>query len=72
MQLGFTVGPTRNWLILWKPTIDALGPLLGYTPSAGPSSPLDGHIVDLGLHRRVNPSTGNDVIITIAATGIRA
>jgi hypothetical protein len=29
-------------------------------------------IVDLGLHRRVNPSMGNDVIITIAATSIRA
>lgn len=72
MQLGFTVGQTRNWLTLWKPTIDAPRPLLGYTPSAGPSSPLDGRIVDLGLHRRVNPSMGHDVIITIAATGIRA
>jgi hypothetical protein len=47
-------------------------PILGYTASAGPRSPLDGRIVDLGLHRRVNPSMGNDVIITIAATSIRA
>jgi hypothetical protein len=59
-------------LTLWKPTIDALGPILGYTPSAGPWSPLDGRIVDLGLHCRVNPPMGNDVIITIAATSIRA
>lgn len=72
MQLCYTVGPPRNWLTLWKPTIDALGPILGYTPSAGPWSPLDGRIVDLGLHCRVNPSMGNDVIITIAATSVGA
>jgi hypothetical protein len=71
MQLCFTVGPGRNWLTLWKPTIDALGPILGYTPAAGPWSPLDGRIVDLGLHCRVNPSIRNDVLITIAATSIR-
>jgi hypothetical protein len=71
MQLCFTVGPARNWLTLWKPTIDALGPILGYTPAAGPWSPLDGRIVDLGLHCRVNPSIRNDVLITIAATSIR-
>jgi hypothetical protein len=56
MQLCFTVGPGRNWLTLWKPTIDALGPVLCYTPAGGPWSPLDGRIVDLGLHRSVNPS----------------
>jgi hypothetical protein len=72
MQLCYTVRPARNWLSLWKPTIDPLGPILGYTPSADPWSPLDGRIVDLGLHCRVNPSMGNDVIITIAATSIRA
>jgi hypothetical protein len=71
MQLCFTVGPGRNWLTLWKPTIDALGPILGYTPAAGPWSPLDGRIVDLGLHRSVNPSIRNDVLITVAATSIR-
>jgi len=68
IQLCFTVGPTRNWLNLWKPTIDALGQILGHAPAAGPWSPLDGRIVDLGLHRRVNPSMGNDILIAIAAT----
>jgi hypothetical protein len=68
MQLGFTVGTTRNWLNLWKPTIDALGQILGRAPAAGPWSPLDGRIVDLGLHCRVNLSMGNDVLIAIAAT----
>jgi hypothetical protein len=68
MQLCFTVGLARNWLNLWKPTIDALGQILGHAPAAGPWSPLDGRIIDLGLHCRVNPSIGHDVIIAIAAT----
>ncbi len=71
MQLCFTVGPSRNWLTLWKPAIDALGPILGYTLEAGSWSPLDGRIVDLGLHRRVDLSMANAVAITIAAASIR-
>ncbi len=68
MELRFTVGPARNWLNLWKPTIDSLGQILGHGPNAGLWSPLDGRIVDLGLHCRVNPSLVNDVLIAIAAT----
>jgi hypothetical protein len=68
LQLCFTVGPARNWLNLWKPAIDALGQILGHTPAAGPWSPLDGRIVDLGLHCRVSPPMGNDVLIAIAAS----
>ena len=68
MQLCFTVGQARNWLNLWKPAIDAMGQILGNAPAARPWSPLDGRIVDLGLHCRVNPSIGHDVIIAIAAT----
>ena len=29
LELAFVVGFTMNYLNLWKPTIDALGPLLG-------------------------------------------
>jgi len=67
MQLSFTVGTTRNWLNLWKPTIDALGQILGYTPGRGPWHPLDGRIVDLGLHCQVDPGMGNEILIVIAA-----
>ena len=66
MQISFTVGPTRNWLNLWKPTIDALGHILGRAPGAGPWAPLDGRIVDLGLHCRMDPAQGNHVLIAIA------
>jgi len=71
LQLSFTVGPGRNWLNLWKPAIDALGPILGHAPSAGPWAPLDGRIVDLGLHSRVDPAMGNEVLIAIAAQAVR-
>lgn len=67
LQLHFTVGPGRNWLNLWKPAIDALGKILGHTPAATAWVPLDGRIVDLGLHCRVDPARGNDITITIAA-----
>ena len=51
MQISFTVGPGRNWMNLWKPTIDALGKILGNATTANRWAPLDGRIVGLGLPR---------------------
>jgi hypothetical protein len=70
LQLSFTVGKGRNWANLWKPTIDALGPLLG-TDSDRPWNPRDGRIVELGLHRSVDAALEHDVLIAIAATNLR-
>jgi hypothetical protein len=67
LQLSYTVGPGRNWANLWKPTIDAMGPLLG-SDSARPWNPRDGRIVELGLHRSVDPALRHDVLVAIAAT----
>jgi hypothetical protein len=72
LQLSFTVGPSRNWLNLWKPTIDALGKILGHSTVTAPWAPLDGRIVDLGLHCNVDPTIGNDILIAIAAKHIAA
>ena len=71
VQISFTVGPGRNWLNLWKPTIDALGQILGRAPGAGLWAPLDGRIVDLGLHCRVDLAMGNHVLIAIAGAHTR-
>jgi len=65
LELGFVVGPHRDWLDLWWSTIDGLGPLLGQSP-ADPH-PRDGRIVDLGLHRTVDPALGDDVVIGLRA-----
>jgi len=67
LQLSFVVAPQRNWLTLWKPTIDALDPLLGRTREDRDWHPQDGRITDLGLHVAVDPSLGHDVLISIAA-----
>jgi hypothetical protein len=56
LQIAFVVGQHRNWLNLWKPTIDALDPLLGRTRADRDWHPRDGRITDLGLHVDVDPS----------------
>lgn len=67
LQLAFVVGTQRNWLNLWKPTIDALDPLLGRTRDDRDWHPRDGRITDLGLHVDVEQSLGHDVLVSIAA-----
>jgi hypothetical protein len=66
MELAFVVGPRRNWLNLWKPTVDALDRLLGRTYPDREWHPLDGRITELGLHRTIDETLGNNVAITIA------
>jgi hypothetical protein len=67
LELAFIVGPGRNWLNLWKQTIDALDPLLGRTYPERPWHPRDGRITELGMHRTVDNALRNDVVIGIAA-----
>lgn len=67
LQMAFVVGPHRNWRTLWKPTIDALDPLLGRTREDRDWHPQDGRITDLGLHVTVDASLGHDVLLSIAA-----
>ena len=66
-HLAFTVGHGRNWINLWKPTIDSLDLILGRTYPAKPWNPRDGRITELGLHCHVDGNLGNDVLIAIAA-----
>lgn len=68
LELSFVVGPGRNWLNLWKPTIDALDPILGRTNPNRDWHPLDGRITELGLHLTVDPAARHDVAIGVAAT----
>ena len=63
MTIGITTGPGRNWANIWKPLIDAFGPVLGENPER-PFHPSDDRITSLGLHHNVNTAIGHDVIIT--------
>ncbi len=60
------LGPGRNRTNLGKPTIDALGQLLG-TDGIREWSPRDGRIVELGTHRTVNASIGHGVRLDVRA-----
>lgn len=67
LQLAFAVGPRRNWLNLWKPSIDALDALLGRTVATRPWHPKDGRITELGLHRTIDESLSNEFVIDVLA-----
>lgn len=62
MEVSFVLGPRRNWVGLWKPALDALGPILGMADGRR-FNPRDDRIVELGLHRSVDGMLGNDVLI---------
>ncbi|WP_182524444.1 hypothetical protein [Nocardioides dongkuii] len=64
--VAYDLGPRRTWVNLWKPTIDALGPLLGTVPrpTKAHDDPRDGRITALELHRTVDPDAGNDIKIS--------
>ncbi|MET8408483.1 hypothetical protein ABZV34_10330 [Streptomyces sp. NPDC005195] len=63
LALCFRLSASRNWSTLWKPAIDALGPVLGMPDPDRPYRPNDDRIVDLALHRNVDDSLGHDVVI---------
>jgi hypothetical protein len=67
LELAFVVGPGRNWLNLFKQTIDSLDPILGRTYSDRDWNPRDGRITELGMHVAVDPTAGWGVTIGIAA-----
>ncbi len=52
---------------LWKPTIDALDPLLGCTEVGRDWHPRDGRIVELGLNVAVDSARRHDLEVSIAA-----
>ena len=70
LQLSFAVPPGSNWPGLWQPTVDALAPLLGAAGDDAPEVPFDGRIVELGLHRREDPSLGHRVEVTGVVTSL--
>jgi hypothetical protein len=62
LEIALTTGPGRNWASLWKPLIDAFGPVLGEDP-ARPFHPRDDRIARLGLHHTIDAGIAYDVII---------
>jgi hypothetical protein len=63
IQLIWKCSSRRNWINLWKPTIDAMGPVLGEPDTHRPFHPNDDRIVSLKLHLNPNDSSGWSVDI---------
>jgi hypothetical protein len=62
LTIALTTGPGRNWASLWKPLIDAFGPVLGEDPTR-PFHPHGHRVVSLGLHHSIDAGLAYDVII---------
>ncbi|HEY7359171.1 MAG TPA: hypothetical protein VH642_00065 [Streptosporangiaceae bacterium] len=62
LTIALTTGPARNWASLWKPLIEAFGPVLGEDP-ARPFRPHSDRIVGLDLHHTIDTGMTHDVII---------
>jgi hypothetical protein len=71
LELSFVIGPRRNWLNLWKQTIDSLDPILGRTYPDRAWHPRDGRITELGMHVTVDPAARNEIVVGIRAQGRR-
>ena len=50
---------------LWKPTMDSMGPVLGYASQTNPYHPNDDRIVRLQMHKHLDKSLEYDVEITM-------
>ena len=63
VRLAWECSASRNWTQLWKPTGDAMGPVLGERNMANPFNPDDDRIVDLEFHLNVDNSLRHDVVV---------
>lgn len=61
-HMAWRCSARRNWVGLWKPTGDALSPILGYT-GHNCFSPNDDRITSLTFHRFDDNSIGDDVYV---------
>lgn len=61
VQLAWRCSPNRNWVNLWKPTGDTMGPVLGIPNPSQPFNPADDRITSLSLHLNTDTTMGHDV-----------
>jgi hypothetical protein len=63
VQIAWKCSPKRNWVMLWKPTGDCMGPILGEENPLRPFAPNDDRIISLHFHRGIDNGIDNDVHI---------
>ncbi len=62
-QIAWRCASRRAWVNLWKPTGDAMGPVLGEPQQAHPFNPADDRIVMLQLHRILDNTLGHAMAV---------
>lgn len=65
VQIAWRCSPNRCWSSLWKPTGDAMGPVLGEPYPTKPFHPNDGRIVSVGFHLLRDASLGHNVDVAM-------
>jgi hypothetical protein len=65
VHVAWRCSSRRNWVWLWKPTGDAMGPLLGEPNPQRPFNPSDDRITVLGLHLNLDDGLRDDVDVGI-------
>jgi hypothetical protein len=54
LQVHLRCASARNWVGLWKPAGDAMGPILGYDHSRNPYHPRQDRLTRLEFHRQAD------------------
>lgn len=65
LEIHYCVSAGRNWAQLWKPTIDALGAVLGVPNPMRPFAPNDDRVVSLALSRSVDEKLGWEIEVFV-------
>jgi hypothetical protein len=58
LQMEFACSPDLNWVTLWRPAGEAMGPVLGYDRSREAHHPLTDRLAHLEYHRRIGERRG--------------
>jgi hypothetical protein len=61
IMMAWRCTASRNWVEVWKPTGDAMGPILGEPNTNKPYSPADDRIVRLAMHRVIDNAMVHDI-----------
>jgi hypothetical protein len=71
VHLAWRCATSRNWVSLWKPTGDAMGPILGEPDTRNPFNPADDRITELHVHVTRDDTLGHNVDVGIWWTSRR-
>jgi hypothetical protein len=70
LRIQLRCSSTRNWVGLWRPAGDAMGPILGYDHTRNPYHPRSDRVTRLEFHRQTDDQLGNSVEIEFAWTAV--